>query len=549
MARKRIPKRQTGIQPRVPVHSTDTGSDSIPAPVTSSIRIILLILIGLGICAFLFYPDITRLVSSLQGDANPTTKEQRGQPVDQHRRDQQFDSDEESFAGRRHDDLMMTEEEDDEIEVEDFDEEPVENDQIGDLKEEPIKHNPEFEREQERRLKDEVKRKEREKMSERDSSRKTAPEDEKKFIKFTKDEAGVKTLDIKMEDMTKEPVKKKSKEAKPKTEQKKQEEKTPSQDNQDLPKEVRDFKARILSTVTAKKIFADGRRIPPVELLPQKPTNSSVRVFLFEEFLSKDECDGLMKAHDKHVQDAAKQDPILCFDSIGTLKKHLKEAKKNIRVTPNVFTHGTKCVNATFSRQIADFIHRNWSYSTAFYPGESKFSTIFANRVKAAMGLDQENGGKFQLTSYPKGKAYKSHTDCVEGGEDKRDRVATVLVYLQDVEEGGETRFPELGIWVKPRKGRALVWNNMSPDGDCERHSIHTASRVDKGNKYILIRWYYYKSFYSLGKRPPEPPLPQREAGQPRVSCDEFEYGSCRWYDEWSYEHMLEYERQKMTLI
>lgn len=43
------------------------------------------------------------------------------------------------------------------------------------------------------------------------------------------------------------------------------------------PEEIQDFKASYLTQVKAKKIFADGRRIPPVELLPQKSTNSSVR--------------------------------------------------------------------------------------------------------------------------------------------------------------------------------------------------------------------------------------------------------------------------------
>ena len=37
-------------------------------------------------------------------------------------------------------------------------------------------------------------------------------------------------------------------------------------------------------------------------------------------------------------------------------------------------------------------------------------------------------------------KGYKAHTDCTESS-DKRDRVATVLVYLDTVEEGGETEF------------------------------------------------------------------------------------------------------------
>ena len=66
---------------------------------------------------------------------------------------------------------------------------------------------------------------------------------------------------------------------------------------------------------------------------------------------------------------------------------------------------------------------------------------------------------------------------------------------------------------------------------------------------HVMYYRYYYQSFYSLGKRPPEPPLPTRTPGQPRVSCDEYEHGSCRWYDEWNFEHMIEYERQKYSLV
>ena len=44
--------------------------------------------------------------------------------------------------------------------------------------------------------------------------------------------------------------------------------------------------------------------------------------------------------------------------------------------------------------------------------------------------------------SAPVCTAYKAHTDCVLDGTDLRDRVATVLVYLDDVHDGGETKFP-----------------------------------------------------------------------------------------------------------
>lgn len=65
---------------------------------------------------------------------------------------------------------------------------------------------------------------------------------------------------------------------------------------------------------------------------------------------------------------------------------------------------GTRCVNSTFSRQLGEWLKANWSYSTAFYPGESPFSSVFASRVNRSMGLNPENGGKFQITSYPTGK-------------------------------------------------------------------------------------------------------------------------------------------------
>ena len=47
----------------------------------------------------------------------------------------------------------------------------------------------------------------------------------------------------------------------------------------------------------------------------------------------------------------------------------------------------------------------------------------------------------------------------------------------------------ELGIWVRPRKARALLWNNMDEKGKCEPMSIHKANKVEKGRKIILQRW------------------------------------------------------------
>ena len=61
---------------------------------------------------------------------------------------------------------------------------------------------------------------------------------------------------------------------------------------------------------------------------------------MFEEFLSEAECDGLIRVHNSHVAEQSKEDPILCFDSVSTLRKHLRSVGKKTLVTPRDFTPG-----------------------------------------------------------------------------------------------------------------------------------------------------------------------------------------------------------------
>ena len=278
-------------------------------------------------------------------------------------------------------------------------------------------------------------------------------------------------------------------------------------------------------------------------------------MWLYEEFFTKEECENLIRVHEEHVKKLSNLKPIICFDSIKTLRKELNALRKSDiaeTVTPNDFIEGTRCINQTLSRSLQKW-GLKWSYSTAFYPGESKFSKIFSRRIEDATQLNETHGGKFQVTSYPSGVGYKTHTDCIVNGNDERDRYATFLMYLNDFigNEGGETNFTQLGIDVKPKAGRVITWNNMNYEtGKCEAASIHEANKVNVENKkkYIIQRWYYYKNFYSLGKRMNEPEIPARESNTPRVSCDESDNGNCRLYDEWTHEHLLDYRIQNYKI-
>ena len=77
-------------------------------------------------------------------------------------------------------------------------------------------------------------------------------------------------------------------------------------------------------------------------------------------------------------------------------------------------------------------------------------------------------------TRYDATVSVGSQVNKARGGQ----RIATVLIYLAEPEEGGETIFPyvgseqcrcgsemQRGICIKPRKGNAVVFWTMRPDG------------------------------------------------------------------------------------
>ena len=73
----------------------------------------------------------------------------------------------------------------------------------------------------------------------------------------------------------------------------------------------------------------------------------------------------------------------------------------------------------------------------------------------------------------------------------------TLFLYLNDVEEGGGTHFPELGITVQPKKGSALLWPSVL-DEDIEEKDFrtdHMALPVIKGVKYGANAWIHTRNY------------------------------------------------------
>jgi hypothetical protein len=67
-------------------------------------------------------------------------------------------------------------------------------------------------------------------------------------------------------------------------------------------------------------------------------------------------------------------------------------------------------------------------------------------------------------------------------GFDNEARAFVFSIYLNDVEEGGETEFLHFSKRVKPKKGRIVIWPAAFP-------YVHRGNSPLSGEKYILTSW------------------------------------------------------------
>jgi prolyl 4-hydroxylase len=110
--------------------------------------------------------------------------------------------------------------------------------------------------------------------------------------------------------------------------------------------------------------------------------------------------------------------------------------------------------------------------------------------------LDPSKYEDVQVARYLPGQEYRPHYDaCIskkfcKSGAKKLRRRATLLTYLTDDLEGGETAFPKLDQKVRPVKGSAILFYNTNPEVTEEiEESLHGGLPVLQGTKYIATVW------------------------------------------------------------
>lgn len=227
--------------------------------------------------------------------------------------------------------------------------------------------------------------------------------------------------------------------------------------------------------IVAQEVQAE-LAIPP-EYVPD-PRNVvrlswSPRAFLYKNFLSSAECDYIVNVSRPHM------------------KRSTVVGPENKGVVDDIRTS-----SGTFLDKYEDpVIYR------------------IEQRIGAWTFLPLENQEAMQVLKYQLGQEYRAHHDYYKGKEDQTGgpRYATVLMYLSDVEAGGETVFPnsekdtvvkddtwsecgKKGVAVKPRKGDTLLFFGMNPDASFDVASMHAGCPVIKGEKWSATKWIHESS-------------------------------------------------------
>jgi prolyl 4-hydroxylase len=109
-------------------------------------------------------------------------------------------------------------------------------------------------------------------------------------------------------------------------------------------------------------------------------------------------------------------------------------------------------------------------------------------RIAALSGTRLDQGEPLQVLRYRPGGEYKPHMDALPASEPNQ-RILTVLVYLSDDYQGGETNFPHVGLSFRGRAGDGLLFRNADVDGRADPLALHAGLPVASGTKYLASRW------------------------------------------------------------
>ncbi len=136
-----------------------------------------------------------------------------------------------------------------------------------------------------------------------------------------------------------------------------------------------------------------------------------------------------------------------------------------------------------------------------FQRGENEVVARLEKRIARLVNWPVENGEGLQVLHYRPGAEYKPHYDYFDpdqpgtpsilqrGGQ----RVATLVIYLNNPAKGGGTTFPDVPLEVGPRQGNAVFFSYERPHPSTR--TLHGGAPVTEGEKWIATKWLREREF------------------------------------------------------
>jgi len=136
-----------------------------------------------------------------------------------------------------------------------------------------------------------------------------------------------------------------------------------------------------------------------------------------------------------------------------------------------------------------------------FNRGETALIQRIEARIARLLRWPVENGEGLQVLNYLPGAEYKPHYDYFDPAEPGTpsllqrggQRVATLLLYLNEPERGGGTTFPDAGLEVAPHRGHAVFFSYDQPSP--ATRTLHGGAPVMAGEKWVATKWLREREF------------------------------------------------------
>jgi len=119
------------------------------------------------------------------------------------------------------------------------------------------------------------------------------------------------------------------------------------------------------------------------------------------------------------------------------------------------------------------------------------------SRISVATGIPLHHMEGATVLHYSPGEEITNHYDFVNPRiphyeqelQERGQRIATFLVYLNDDYEGGETDFPQLGLRYHGGKRAGLVFSNALPDGQPDMRMVHAGLPPKNNEKWLMTQF------------------------------------------------------------